>query len=344
MSMSEESTGQNSRVLPFSFVWPLLVGVLLGLGLRLAFFDHPNEASRVMEYPFIYFVPLAIGAITVYVAETRKRRSWSYYFWVPVLSTCIWIIGTLLIMIEGLICAILIIPLFSVIAGIGGLLMGAVCRRTNWPKHAAYSLAMLPLALGIMPGHDIAESKPGTIERTIQVGAPPDRIWHEIMYTRDIQPEEIGSALIYRIGVPLPLAGVVEQTPDGLVRKLTMGKSVYFDQVVADWQENRHVRFTYRFYKDSFPPYALDEHVRIGGRYFDMVDTEYTLTPIAQNSTAVRITMRYRVNTSFNWYSNYLAQVLIGNFEDRVLEFYRHRATINGPGDSHLAISKSQKD
>ena len=105
-----------------------------------------------------------------------------------------------------------------------------------------------------------------------------------------------------------------------------MGKSIHFDQIAAEWQDNRHVRWTYRFDVDSFPPHALDDHVAIGGHYFDLLDTAYTLTPAGSVTTELSITMRYRVSTQFNWYADGVARVLIGNFEEVILDFYRHRA------------------
>ncbi|HEY1092250.1 MAG TPA: SRPBCC domain-containing protein, partial [Burkholderiaceae bacterium] len=130
----------------------------------------------------------------------------------------------------------------------------------------------------------------------------------------------------YRIGVPLPIAGVTHKTSEGYVRKVEMGKSIHFDQVATDWRENRYVRWAYRFDKDSFPPGALDDHVMIGGHYFDLLDTVYRLTPKGVNTTELSITMHYRVSTQFNWYADGVARALIGNFEQVILEFYRRRA------------------
>lgn len=143
---------------------------------------------------------------------------------------------------------------------------------------------------------------------------------------RDIRPEEVGHAWMYRIGVPLPVAGVTQATPAGFVRKVSMGKSIHFEQVATEWQEERFVRWRYRFDKDSFPPNALDDHVTIGGHYFDLLDTAYTLTPTAAGSTGLRISMHYRVSTRFNGYADGVARLLIGNFEEVILEFYRRRA------------------
>ena len=105
-----------------------------------------------------------------------------------------------------------------------------------------------------------------------------------------------------------------------------MGKSIHFDQVATDWEENRYVRWRYRFYEDSFPPNALDDHVKIGGYYFNILDTEYILTPKSLQSTELKIRMHYRVSTQFNWYADSVAQLLIGNFEEVILDFYRLRS------------------
>ncbi len=75
-----------------------------------------------------------------------------------------------------------------------------------------------------------------------------------------------------------------------------------------------------------FPPHALDDHVKIGGHYFDLADTEYTLTPNGDGKTNLRIRIRYRVSTQFNWYADRVAAWLIGDFSEVVLQFYARRA------------------
>ena len=104
-----------------------------------------------------------------------------------------------------------------------------------------------------------------------------------------------------------------------------MGKGIHFDQVAADWEPNRRVRWLYQFSTDSFPAGALDDHVRIGGAYFDILDTEYTLHPV-DGGTELRSRMSYRVSTSFNWYATPIAKFLISNFEETALRFYARRA------------------
>jgi hypothetical protein len=279
-----------------------------------------------MDGAFVYLVPIAVGAVTVYVAEVRQRRTWSYCIWAPMVANALFVLGTMAILIEGLICAIIVLPLFCILGAFGGVVMGAICRVSRRQREAVYSFAALPVLLGFLPTHEVDYQRIGTIERTIFVEAPPQQVWRQIHDARDIRPEEVGHAWMYRIGVPLPVAGVTYATPDGFVRKVSMGKSIHFEQVATEWREDRYVRWRYRFEKDSFPPNALDDHVTIGGHYFDLLDTAYKLTPTAAGSTELSVTMRYRVSTQFNWYADGVARFLIGNFEEVILDFYRRRA------------------
>lgn len=317
----------RKSLLEFLAWWPVVAGAIAGIGLRLAYSGKPGGSMGAMSWAFMILAPVVVGAVTVYVAERRKRRSWSYYVLAPMVAAVLFVIGTLAIMIEGLICAILAMPLFAVLGAVGGVIMGAICRVTRWPRQAVYAFAVMPLALGLVPMQGLEEERTGSIERAILVAAPADALWRQLLDARDIRPDEVDRAWIYRIGVPVPIAGITERTPQGLVRTITMGKHVHFEQVAADWSENRHVRWTYRFDDDSFPAGALDDHVRIGGHYFDLVDTEYHLTPQDARSTWLRIRMGYRVSTDFNWYADTVARLLIGNFEEVILGFYARRAT-----------------
>lgn len=315
----------EEKTLPFSAAWPLLSGALVGITLRLIFSGKVWAAFEAMMASFIYLVPVIVGMVTVYIAERRTRRTWAYYIWAPSVANTLFVVGTLLIMVEGWICAIIILPLFAVLGSIGGLIMGLVSRTTRWPKQTLYSVAVLPFILGGLEAEAPLPEQINCIERTIVINAPPFQVWAQIHNARDIRPEEVNFAWAYRIGVPVPISGISQQTPTGIVRKISMGKGIHFDQVVAEWKENEYVRWTYRFDRNSFPPRALDDHVRIGGQYFDFKDTSYTLRPRG-HATELTLRMQYRVSTQFNWYADAVAKVLLGNVEEVLLNFYRHRS------------------
>jgi hypothetical protein len=328
--MDESKSNIDERKLPFSGWWPVLAGALAGLAVRIGFSGEPGSPYAAMTGSFIYLSPVIVGAVTVYAAERRRRRTWGYYFGTACLANLLYVAGTVLVMVEGLICAVVIVPLFTVLGGLGGLIMGAVCRLTKWPKHTLYGMAILPFMLGATEGGLPLPKRLDSVERSIVIDAAPERVWRELMRTESIRPEEIQRAWLFRIGVPLALAGMAHQDGAQLTRRVTMGKQIYFDQVATDWEENRRVRWGYRFHKDSFPPYALDEHVMIGGHYFDLRETAYVLTPRG-SATELKVTMQYRLSTRFNWYAEPVARALFGNLEETNLEFYRRRSESTRP-------------
>ncbi|MGH8080083.1 MAG: hypothetical protein ACREP7_05870 [Lysobacter sp.] len=311
--------------------WPAIGGVLVGLFLRWMFNGNPGNAFATMLWIFIVLAPFAIGAITVYLAERIEARSTLYHFFAPMVSVTIFVLSTLALVWEGWICGILIIPLFAFVSGIGGVLMGVICRTAGWSKTPTmYSFVALPIVLAWF---GVGQNEPQRfehVERTVTIQATPAQVWQNLLDADHIRSAEVDRAWMYRIGVPTPLAGITHETPTGLVREVRMGKGIHFKQMSADWKPQRYVRWQYQFDPDSVPPRALDDHVRIGGHYFDLLDTRYTLTPRG-NATELSIRMGYRVSTGFNWYTVPLARLLIGNFSEVILDFYRHRAEAAPP-------------
>jgi hypothetical protein len=321
--------------MPYSFWWPLLCGAAAGLLIRLVFSGKAGNPYAPMLAAFVYLAPLVVGMVTVYVAERSHRRSWGYYAWASAFANVIFVLGSLAILIEGLICALLIVPLFAAIGALGGLLMGLICRLTNWPRSTLCSVAALPLLLGALAGDPGARVHTlESVHRQVLVQAPADEVWQHLMDADEIAPGEVENAWMYRIGVPMPLAGITEETPDGLVRDVRMGKGIHFAQVASDWEPGRRVQWQYRFEPDSVPAGALDDHVRIGGDYFDLVGTTYTLSPRGE-ATLLEIDMQYRVSTDFDWYAKPIARWLIGDFSEVILGFYRARS--EGTGNAEPA-------
>lgn len=311
---------------------PFLGGALIGMVLRLIFNGEAGSTWAPMLTVFILLAPVAIGAVTVYLAERQRARRLRYHFFAPWLSVTLCMAGSMLFMLEGAICVVLIWPLFVVFGSIGGMLMGALCRWAGWSKTpTVYSLAFLPVLLTLLGvGHD-EPWRIERVERSVLVQAAPAAVWRQLLDADHIRAAEVDRAWMYRIGVPTPLAGLTHEDAAGLTREVRMGKGIHFRQRSADWQPGRYVQWQYQFAPDSIPRGALDDHVEIGGRYFDLTGTRYTLVPRGA-ATELRIRMDYRVSTGFNWYAAPLARWLIGDFSDTILAFYRHRAEAAAAG------------
>jgi hypothetical protein len=298
---------------------------LFGIGLRLVYSGSPDGAYAAMNGSFIYFAPIVVGATTVYFAERRGHRLVGYHVGAAALANVLFVAGTMAILIEGLICAVIILPIFVLFGVFGALVMSGVCRMTNWPGPMISSIVLLPLLLGNIEAGTALPDSQASVERTTLVSAEPAVVWRELLNTSDIRPQEVEQAWAYRIGVPMPVDGRLLADTASPTRRVHMGKNVYFDEVIAEQRPAEWIRWTYRFYPDSFPPYAFDEHVVIGGRYFDVLETSYRLAPVAAG-TAVTMTLRYRVSTRFNWYALPVSRWLLADLVDSNLNYYRQRS------------------
>ncbi|HTK99966.1 MAG TPA: hypothetical protein VL379_18160 [Pseudomonadales bacterium] len=331
------NTDEIRRALQLRWWWPLAAGVLFGIAVRVIYSGRAGGPYNAMMGSFALLVPIGVAALTVFVAELQEQRTWAYYFWMSALANVLFTVGTFVIHIEGLICVILAAPMFAIIGGVAGLIVGAAFRGTKWLRRATYCCALLPLFLGSYEHYIPLPQQVRTIERTITVAAPRWDVWDQLMTAEAIRPDEMDDGYMYQIGVPLPESALAGETDDGrLVRHIRMGRGIEFDQIATDWQACSHVRWQYHFTANSFPPRALDDHVRIGGEYFDVLDAQYSLRPIDGGRTALRVTMSYRVSTRFNWYAQPVAKLIVGNFEETALRFYARRAEAQAARSSGL--------
>ena len=317
--------------LPFARRFPVIAGALVGLLFRLGFSGVAGSRWSAMAGAFVWAVPVVVGMVTVYLAERQRRRSWGYYLGAPFLATCLFVLGSLLVLIEGLICAVIIVPLFGLLGSLGGLAMGVACRITGWSKPTLYAFGALPLLLGALVPAELVSDDRSSVERSRWIAAPPAVVWRQLTRLPDIRADEVEHGWAYRIGVPVPQSGVVEALDGdevgagGRLLQFRMGRGIRFDAEVTDWQPAQRLAFRYRFDRAEIPAGALDDHVRIGGQYFDLFDTAFELRP-EHGGTRLVMRTHYRVSTQFNAYATGVAQLLLGNVSEVLLDLYASRS------------------
>lgn len=300
----------------------LFMRLLFG-GLQLLNHAGSSRAGGVMLSAFVFLVPLMIGVIAVY-STPAEERGWVRSLWSPWLPTTVFVAGTALLLLEGSICIAMAMPIFLVLSSAGGLLT-LLALRTLRPSPGSVSvLVALPLLIGYGETHLPLPQDSFTAQDSVWIAAPPEKIWPLITHARDIQPDELRGGVAYAIGVPFPVQGVTEVVDGQRVRRSTWQKQVRFDEPVTEWEENRYIRWRYAFQPDSFPAGALDDHVVIGGKYFDLIDTAYRLTPEGQG-TRLAIQVRYRVSTNFNFYATAVARFLVNDTASSLLQLYKAR-------------------
>jgi hypothetical protein len=311
--------------IPSQFLW-LVFGVAYGLALRVLFANAPHFlGGEIISTAFFLGTPFAIGAIIVYGLRNTKPTVGKMLI-APWLAIAMAMIGSALAMLEGSICIILASPILFSISSIGGLVMGLVLRWTNKGTATLNSILVLPLVLTLIAPARPPEQKLLAERVSINVAATPHRIWTEIRNARGIRQDELPFSFARLIGVPRPLEGINITTVEGEVRFSKWDRGVNFSALVVNRIEDRSITWRYRFAPDSFPAGSLDDHVKIGGQYFDLYDTTFNLVPMDEKSTRLEIISHYRVTTDINFYAVPVARYIAKDFMSSIVGLYKRRS------------------
>ena len=116
----------------------------------------------------------------------------------------------------------------------------------------------------------------------------------------------------------------------GSVRTATFAGGVTFVETVHDWNRNRDLAFSIRALTDRIPAVTLDEHVTIGGPYFDVLDGRYRIEPLGDDRVVLHLTSRYRLSTGVDFYAGPWCDYVMRNIQETILEVIRDRCERGG--------------
>ncbi len=302
------------KILPLVLLIAVLtVTALIGSGL-----------DRLVGAGFLIASPCIMGALIAYAQNYSKPASFSSVMISLLVFMLAIIVLSVLVLHEGVICLLIASPIMFAALCAGAALMHWCCRWLWKPQRGVYSLAVLPLLLILIP--EQPGNYLGHTQHTQIIHAPASVVWQQINHVTDIQPDEFKPSVVYGIGVPYPVSGVTRQTPEGLIRDSVWQKGVRFEELIQQSVPNEYLRWTYRFEDGSFPKGALDDHVKVGGKYFDVLDTAFTLKPLDAQRTQLTLDVNYRVSTEVNFYAGPLADWMFKDFSAVILDFYKKRS------------------
>lgn len=308
----------RERSIRLALLLATVYGVLARLSASTKMLDG---VMGVMTFAFIFIVPVVIGYIAVRPAEKPTIAFRIFAPWIPcflivlVAAALGW---------EGAICIAMALPVMLVLSSFGGCIAGMEAGRR--PAMTMPFVLALPYIFGTLE-HRRAVPLRLTVTRTeTEIAAPPSAVWPLVASVDSIRPEEEHPALFTSIGFPHPVSAVLDRPGVGGVRKASFTGGLLFTETVTDWQPGRRLSFTIRPNTSSIPPTTLDPHVRIGGKYFDVLSGTYVLEPIANGHTRLVLLSEHRVSTPFNFYAGWWADRVMHSIQSNILEVIRERA------------------
>ena len=332
---------RNRRIAAGTSVGIVLACLLCYLGLFRWIFGTPmmRAAGGVVSITFVCGVPFAFGALCVAVGRWRGSDHWvKYGVIVPVVVMCLGLILSFLFQVEAAMCVLMGAPLLLGSAILGGGLAHLLLPRIYNDRRLYLSFAvLLPFAAAAMEGslHWPAEFK--RIETDIVIQAPAEAIWAEIASVRAIDPRQIPSRWIYWIGFPKPIAATLDRPGVGGVRTATFERGVSFCETVTTWDPARRLAFTIHADPKFIPRTAFDQHIIVGGRFYDVLDGIYEIEPLGPRSCRLHLTSHHRLGTRFNAYAGWWSERVMDQIQGSILEVIKTRAEENTARQSNVA-------
>jgi hypothetical protein len=303
----------------------LIYGLVMRLGMQLF---HESHLFLVMSIGFLFLVPFAMGFISIYWIERREPQGFAIWVFLPWLVILAGTLAAVLALWEGAICAVLFFPVAAVFASVGGIIGGFSARweRATPARNVLIGCVLiLPLLVTPVEGRIFSRYEIRQVETSIDMQAPPDVVWRNIKSVRAIQPAELTPSWTRRIGFPPPEEATLSHEGVGGVRHATFAGGVLFIETVDVWQPDRRLAFSIHAETTQIPAATLDEHVRVGGEFFNVLRGEYVIEDLQYGDARLHLSSQQRVSTEFNWYARLWTDAIMRDTQRTILRVIKNR-------------------
>ena len=301
-------------VIGIPVLYALIVRLIYGIDL-----DSWSNIYQVMSISFLFILPTIVGALTVYLSTIEKVKKTAYQVFVPWLPVFFFVLITLLLEIEGWACWIMLLPIFLLAASIGGIIGGYLKKQWRNDRLNISILVLIPFLVG--PLENLIEIIPGTYKAYtyIDIDAPAEKIWNNVTRVYEIQEAEDTGYLNKALGFPRPVKAELNFEGVGAYRKAIFTKGLVFHEKVTQYKDNERMVFTIKAYPYEIPSTTLDQHVVIGGDYFDVLQGTYKLEKLPNGKKRLHLYSYFKMNTTFNFYAGWWAKWIMKDIQNNIL-------------------------
>jgi len=313
----------------FSIYVGVGAGIVYGVLVRFAFaFNRLQNFWSVMTIGFIFLVPLALGFLTVHYGEAEERRGWPYRIFMPWVPC--WLLMTIACFIgwEGWICIVMVSPVFLVMSSVGGVVAGLVNRRRETQSNSFPALiffAALPFISASIESRLGLPASMRTVETTVQINSSSTVVWQNIERVREIQSDEHRPSLFHSLGFPRPVEATLSREGVGGIRHATFEGGVLFIETIKTWEPEHELSFNIQADSASVPATTLDEHVNVGGQYFDVLEGRYTIERTNDGQVLLHLSSKHRLSTRFNLYAGLWTDLIMRDIQRNILDIIKRR-------------------
>ena len=274
---------------------------------------------------FLALLPGVLCALICYIGDPDQDRPSQFYWQVPLILVGVVVAGSLLVLHEGVICAIMLSPIWLGSGWAGAFLLRSQRARGRRRTTLQSSFLVIPLMAAVV-AQIPAPHEPVLLTRSILVRAAPGDIWPYAVSNAAIGPREGRWTITHNIiGLPRPRATVIDRAGVGAVRTAYWGDHINFQERITDWAPGRKLGWTFSFNNSSMQDYT-DKHISPDGAFLKIDSGDYTIRRISPQLTQLTLNTRYIAMTHVNPYARLWGEFLLGDTEDNILAIIKARA------------------
>lgn len=282
--------------------------------------------SGVSSLWFLAVLPAFLSALICYIGDPKRVRGAGFYWAVPALLVLIVCVASAFILKEGVVCLIMLAPIWLISGWIGAFTVKRMRKRKIDPTLFNTSLLLLPLLAGAIEAQMPFSHQSFAVTRSILIDADCAEVWPFAVANADIRPSEGQWNFSQSVlGLPRPRASAIDREGVGAIRTAYWGDHIHFDEVITDWQPGRKLKWDFAFNNTSLQDYT-DRHISPDGPMLKITAGDYTLERVAPNRTRLTLQTRYIAKTHANLYAALWGEVFLGDIESNVLAIIKHRA------------------
>ena len=297
------------------------LGVLAGVLIVVAAVLFSVTALRSYGAVLFLGVPFVVGFVAGSVFNRRAARSAGATAGLAVL-TIVAASGVLVsLALEGAVCLIMGFPIASVLAILGAL-FARPRERAGLPLVLPIALVVtaLPALLGATsspPGTGAGAVAPREVISAIDVDAPPDTVWNQVVSFADLPPP---TEWEFRAGVAYPLRARIDGRGVGAIRRCEFSTGAFVEPITV-WDQPRRLAFDVSEQPPGLrelSPYDNVHAPHVAG-YLRSKRGEFRLRALPNGRTHLEGSTFYELDVFPGWYWSPFADAIIGRIHQRVL-------------------------
>ena len=317
----KEATGKREYL---KWIIPGSLGLLYGLVSWLTFTSGPgHDSSQIVSFSFMFGVPFVMGGITTLLGYRFCGQTNYWTHLAPMLTLIFGLALSVITQLEATLCAVVALPIMLVPVYFGGLLTSVLLKKIKMKVYVSI-LVFLPYLATFVESLWEQPQESVEIKDSIRIDASSDVIWKHIASVEEIQEEELPFQWIYILDFPKPKSAEIDKHGVGGIRLATFERDVTFFEEVTEWDEGKKLSFSIHADPEFIPQSAFDQHIIVGGRFYDVLDGMYEIEQKSDHCI-LHLTSNHRLSSPFNSYAGFWSEWVMNQIQGSILTVIKNR-------------------